>query len=155
MCYCPISDFLDLACIAGEYGGVQKLYGNTKNKWKPSSNVTTCQRHDVPTSRRANVTAFQRRRNVATSSQQKKKSKSDPTSQCSCNSYFIIIKSTGDLIFEIIEGRMDEERRTKLQQPKRSKRLCFCIPLLKTINDLYNYACIKFLYVLELFLGFC
>ena len=97
MCYCPIYDFLDLVCIAGEYGGVQKLYGNMKNKWKPSSNVTTCQR----------------RRNVTTSSQQKKKSKSDPTSQHSRNSCFIIIKSTGDLIFGIIEGRMDEERRTK------------------------------------------
>ena len=34
--------FLDLMCIAGEYGGFQKLYGNMKKKkWKPSRNVTT------------------------------------------------------------------------------------------------------------------
>ena len=49
---------------------------------------------------------------------------------------FRIIKSTEDLIFGIIEGRTDKEKRTKQQQLERSKRLCFCIPLLKTINDI-------------------
>ena len=39
--------FLDLVCIAGEYGDFQKLYGNTKmKKWKPNSNVVTLQRCD-------------------------------------------------------------------------------------------------------------
>ena len=40
-------------CIASEYGGFHKLYGNTKKKkWKPNINVTTFQCHDVATSRR-------------------------------------------------------------------------------------------------------
>ena len=30
--------------IAGEYGDFQKLYGNMKKKWKPSSSVATFQR---------------------------------------------------------------------------------------------------------------
>ena len=40
-------------CIASEYGGFHKLYGNTKKKkWKPNSNKSqrAAQRCDVPTS---------------------------------------------------------------------------------------------------------
>ena len=44
--------FLDLMCIACEYGDFHKLYGNTKKKWKPSNNVATFQGRDVATSRR-------------------------------------------------------------------------------------------------------
>ena len=44
MRYCPISNFLDLVCIASEFGDFQKLYGNTKKKWTPTNNVVTCQR---------------------------------------------------------------------------------------------------------------
>ena len=61
------------------------------------------------------VKTQQQRRDVATFGPQKKNSKSYSTSRCSSDSYFIIIKSTGDLIFGIIEGRTDEEQRTKQQ----------------------------------------
>ena len=68
MHYCPISDFLDLVCIAGEYVDFQKLYGNTKKKWKPSSNVATCQRQhrdvwsiEEKVKERPNVATLQRR----------------------------------------------------------------------------------------------
>ena len=62
-------------------------------------------------SRRPNV-AMSQRRDV-------------PTSQRSRDSYIKIIKRMGDLIFEIIEGRTDEVRETKQEQPERSKRLVF------------------------------
>ena len=43
---------------------------------------------------------------------------------------------TGNLILEFIEERTDVAWETKQQQLERSKRLYFCIPLLKTVHDL-------------------
>ena len=76
-------------CIVGESSGLQKLFGTgKKKKWKTSNNV-------------------------ATSGQQKKKSRSDPTSRRSHDFWFIIIKNTGDLILGVIEERTDGVRETK------------------------------------------
>ena len=45
-------------------------------------------------------------------------------------------KITRDLIFGMIEGRTDEERKTKHEQPERSKRLVFFYFSSQAINDL-------------------
>ena len=82
-------------------------------------------RRDVPaTSRRSSVVKLRRRDVWSTTL----KVKELPN--------FRIIKSTGDLIFGIIEGRMDESEKQSRSNRKDRKDLCFCISLLKTINDL-------------------
>ena len=116
-------------CIANEYDGFQKLNGNTKKKkkWKPSSNVSTFQRRDIATSRRL----------VNNSKSQRAAQRHDvPTSQRSHYSFYIIIKSTGYLILEKIEGCTDESEKRSKSNPRDRKDSCFCISLLKTINDL-------------------
>ena len=49
------------------------------------------------------------------------------TLRCFCDSCIIIIKRTGDLIFEIIEGCTDKELKMKQEQPERLKRLIFFV----------------------------
>ena len=87
------------------------------------------------TSRRSSVVTSQHR-DVWSTEEKVKERPNVATFQRSRDFCFKIIKSTGYLIFWIIDGRTDEERRAKQQQPEISKRLCFCIHLLKTINDL-------------------
>ena len=95
MRYCPISDFWSFCALQVNrvvFRSFLELQGRRSGKL-------------AATSRRANVVTSQ----LATSDQQKKKSRSDPTSQRSFDFCFRIIKSTGRPNFVFLSKNVQTE----------------------------------------------
>ena len=105
--------------------------------WKcEEEEVKTQQQHrDVPASRHSNVVTLQRR-DVRPTEVKVKEQPNIAMSRLFHDSCIIIIKSTRDPIFEVLSDVQTRSGTRSRSDPRDRKNSCFCISLLKTINDL-------------------